>query len=190
MMCQLLYLSTRFLCTVQPVSSCVVYTGSCEEWVGWMEACRVGWRKALGYDMQRRRYWALGGDTGAWRLYVEEQEGCLWGWYEGTHETHESSRCQLQCIQLALHLWPLSLCAHPYLQSINATMISMASQHTNGHMHGWFNHAHTLPAPLAFTLTRSGGSVTICLQCTALCVTCVSGKQRSTFAVTVRSLHP
>ncbi|DBB03841.1 TPA: hypothetical protein ACH3X1_012936 [Trebouxia sp. C0004] len=57
--------------------------GSCEEWVGWMEACRVGWRKALGYDMQRRRYWALGGGTGAWRVYVEEQEGCLWGWYEG-----------------------------------------------------------------------------------------------------------
>jgi hypothetical protein len=53
-----------------------------------MEACRVGWRKALGYDMQRRRYWALGGGTGAWRVYVEEQEGCLWGWYEGTHETH------------------------------------------------------------------------------------------------------
>ena len=49
-----------------------------------MEACRVGWRKALGYDMQRRRYWALGGGTGAWRVYVEEQEGSLWGWYEGT----------------------------------------------------------------------------------------------------------
>lgn len=44
----------------------------------------MGWRKPLGYDMQRRRYWALGGGTGAWRVYVEEQEGSLWGWYEGT----------------------------------------------------------------------------------------------------------
>ena len=48
-----------------------------------MEACRVGWRKPLGHDMQRRRYWALGGSTGCWRVYVEEQEGALWGWYEG-----------------------------------------------------------------------------------------------------------
>ena len=48
-----------------------------------MEACRVGWRKPLGYDMQRRRYWALGAKTGCWRVYVEEQEGALWGWYEG-----------------------------------------------------------------------------------------------------------
>ena len=48
-----------------------------------MEACRVGWRKPLGQDMQRRRYWALGGGTGCWRVYVEEQEGALWGWYQG-----------------------------------------------------------------------------------------------------------
>ena len=73
------------LCHITPACQiCEVCTGSCEEWVGWMEACRVGWRKALGYDMQRRRYWALGGGTGAWRVYVEEQEGSLWGWYEGT----------------------------------------------------------------------------------------------------------
>ncbi len=94
--------------------ACVVYTGSCEEWVGWMEACRVGWRKALGYDMQRRRYWALGGGTGAWRVYVEEQEGCLWGWYEGTHETHTSSRRQLQ-----LHTASLALVAFHFVCSPN-----------------------------------------------------------------------
>lgn len=48
-----------------------------------MEACRVGWRKPLGHDMLRRRYWALGAGTACWRVYVEEQEGALWGWYEG-----------------------------------------------------------------------------------------------------------
>lgn len=59
--------------------------GSVEEWVGWMGACRVGCRKALGYDAKRRRYWAFGAGLGAWRVYVEEQEGALWGWYEGMH---------------------------------------------------------------------------------------------------------
>ena len=58
-----------------------------------MEACRVGWRKALGYDMQRRRYWALGGNTGAWRVYVEEQEGSLWGWYEGMSTPAQPYSC-------------------------------------------------------------------------------------------------
>ena len=101
-----------------------------------MEACRVGWRKALGYDMQRRRYWALGGGSGAWRVYVEEQEGGLWGWYEGTHDTHESSQCQLLLHTASLALWRFNLCAHPFLQSINAPKISMASQHTNGQMQG------------------------------------------------------
>lgn len=43
----------------------------------------MGWRKPLGHDMQRRRYWALGAATGCWRVYVEEQEGALWGWYQG-----------------------------------------------------------------------------------------------------------
>ena len=56
-----------------------------------MEACRVGWRKPLGYDMQRRRYWALGSNTGSWRVYVEEQEGNLWGWYEGGSPCHFST---------------------------------------------------------------------------------------------------
>ena len=59
--------------------------GSVEEWVGWMGACRVGCRKALGYDAKRRRYWAFGAGLGAWKIYVEEQEGALWGWYEGMH---------------------------------------------------------------------------------------------------------
>lgn len=51
--------------------------------MGWMGACRVGWRKPLGYDAKHRRYWAFGAGLAAWRVYVEEQEGALWGWYEG-----------------------------------------------------------------------------------------------------------
>lgn len=67
-----------------------------------MEACRVGWRKPLGHDMQRRRYWALGGHTAAWRVYVEEQEGALWGWYEG-------AKCNPLALLHLPHLPPLFL---------------------------------------------------------------------------------
>ena len=55
-----------------------------------MGACRVGCRKALGYDAKRRRYWAFGAGLGAWRVFVEEQEGALWGWYEGVHSTDKA----------------------------------------------------------------------------------------------------
>jgi hypothetical protein len=50
------------------------------------------------------------------------------------------------CIQLALLLWPLFLCAHPFIWSINAPVIGMASQQTNGQMNGWFSHAYTYSA--------------------------------------------
>jgi len=43
----------------------------------------VGVRRPLGADALRRRYWALGGRAGAFRVYVEEDEGRAWGWYEG-----------------------------------------------------------------------------------------------------------
>lgn len=57
--------------------------GSAEEWERWMEASRVGVRRPLGTDSHKRRYWALGGRASAWRLYVEEHDSGLWGWYEG-----------------------------------------------------------------------------------------------------------
>jgi len=57
--------------------------GSAEEWERWMEASRVGVRRPLGTDSHKRRYWALGGRASAWRLYVEEHDSSLWGWYEG-----------------------------------------------------------------------------------------------------------
>ena len=40
-------------------------------------------RKPLGLDFGKRRYWALGGRSACWRVYVEEAEGGSWGWYEG-----------------------------------------------------------------------------------------------------------
>lgn len=60
--------------------------GSAEEWERWMEASRVGVRRPLGADFQKRRYWALGGRASAWRVYVEDStspDSSLWGWYEG-----------------------------------------------------------------------------------------------------------
>lgn len=55
-----------------------------------MAACRVGFRKSLGFDMHRRRYWALGATTGAWRVFVETDEGCTWGYYDGVRTAYAS----------------------------------------------------------------------------------------------------
>ena len=57
--------------------------GTVAEWQRWVDSVRAGLRKPLGYDLARRRYWALGGGASAWRVYVEEQAGTLWGWYDG-----------------------------------------------------------------------------------------------------------
>ena len=55
-----------------------------------MRLCRVGLRKSLGWDALRRRYWALGGAAGAWRVYVEEDDGKRWGWYDGEGRTRQT----------------------------------------------------------------------------------------------------
>ncbi|KIY93072.1 hypothetical protein MNEG_14891 [Monoraphidium neglectum] len=53
-------------------------------WVEWCDAQRLGVRRPLGVDISGRRYWALGGAAGAWRVYVEGGPGGGdWGWYEG-----------------------------------------------------------------------------------------------------------
>ncbi|KAK9803241.1 hypothetical protein WJX73_008882 [Symbiochloris irregularis] len=58
-------------------------SGTPAEWERWAEGVRSGVRKPLGSDLQGRRYWALGGGTSAWRVYVEEDGGEQWGWYDG-----------------------------------------------------------------------------------------------------------
>ncbi len=53
-------------------------------WLEWTESLRLGLRRPLGVDLQGRRYWALGGGAGAWRVYVEAgPAGGDWGFYEG-----------------------------------------------------------------------------------------------------------
>lgn len=70
--------------------------GAAAEWERWMGACRVGMRRPLGTDAGRRRYWALGGRAGAFRVYVEWDEGRCWGWYEGAWASLLSA---ILCIQ-------------------------------------------------------------------------------------------
>lgn len=52
----------------------------CSLWAAWLEAQRLGQRRALGGDLRGRRYWALGGRGGAWCVFVEWDEGRQWGW--------------------------------------------------------------------------------------------------------------
>jgi hypothetical protein len=53
-------------------------------WIEWVEGQRLGLRRPLGVDIAGRRYWALGGGAGCWRIYVEGGgDGRDWGYYEG-----------------------------------------------------------------------------------------------------------
>lgn len=60
------------------------------EWVRWRDGAGLGFRRSLGWDNSHRRYWALGNAGAAWRIYVEQNEGRSWGYYEG-----EPSLCSL-----------------------------------------------------------------------------------------------
>ena len=69
-----------------------------DDWVAWRAARRLGLRRSLGTDARGRRYWALGGGVGAFRLFVEwpcahetdeaaneeDRRPREWGWYEGS----------------------------------------------------------------------------------------------------------
>ncbi|WIA30512.1 hypothetical protein OEZ86_000596 [Tetradesmus obliquus] len=62
-----------------------------EEWMEWLaqqEQHSMGLRVPLGNDCRQRRYWLLGGVAGAWRLFCEEADGELWGYYEGEQLLH------------------------------------------------------------------------------------------------------
>ena len=66
--------------------------------MAWRAARRLGLRRSLGTDARGRRYWALGGGVGAFRLFVEwpcahetdeaaneeDRRPREWGWYEGS----------------------------------------------------------------------------------------------------------
>ncbi|GMH41171.1 hypothetical protein BSKO_09081 [Bryopsis sp. KO-2023] len=72
-----------------------------DKWMEWLQSCRLGFMKILGEDIRGRRYWAIGGRAGAWRIFVESFPECYagnepddenphggprseWGWYEGS----------------------------------------------------------------------------------------------------------
>ena len=54
-----------------------------ELWKRWLTAQNLGIRRPLGVDFLGRRYWALGRQAGAFRIYCEDPQGDTWGWYEG-----------------------------------------------------------------------------------------------------------
>ena len=58
------------------------------EWAAWLQRRRVGLRRPLGIDLRGRRYWCCGRQAGAFRVYVEENDGQSWGWYEGKWIPH------------------------------------------------------------------------------------------------------
>ncbi|KAL4423903.1 hypothetical protein ABPG75_001204 [Micractinium tetrahymenae] len=57
------------------------------DWAAWLQQRRLGLRRPLGLDLRGRRYWCFGRQAGAFRVYVEDNEGQSWGWYEGDQLT-------------------------------------------------------------------------------------------------------
>lgn len=56
---------------------------SAADWAAWLQQRRLGLRRPLGLDLRGRRYWCFGRQAGAFRVYVEDNDGQSWGWYEG-----------------------------------------------------------------------------------------------------------
>jgi hypothetical protein len=96
-----------------------------ELWQKWHAAQNLGIRRPLGIDYRGRRYWALGRQSAAFRIFCEEpsENGQLestqgqWGWYEGQsiHDlvawlSSASIRCESALIT-ALRGAPLPLSA-------------------------------------------------------------------------------
>lgn len=60
-----------------------------KDWARWIDLLGLGTKTCIGEDFGGRRYWALGKESGAFRIFCQEirsengiEKDC-WGWYEG-----------------------------------------------------------------------------------------------------------
>jgi hypothetical protein len=60
---------------------------SLPKWMAWVNLLGLGTLAHVGDDANGRRYWALGKESGAFRIYCQviENDVDSWGWYEGSH---------------------------------------------------------------------------------------------------------
>ena len=69
-------------------------SGTLKEWMAWVEILRVGMKRYVGEDFNGRRYWALGNESGAFRIFCQDLDAFSidssdvsitdsWGYYEG-----------------------------------------------------------------------------------------------------------
>lgn len=70
------------------------YSGTLREWMAWVDILRVGMKRYVGEDFNGRRYWALGNESGAFRIFCQDLSAFSmessdlsvtdsWGYYEG-----------------------------------------------------------------------------------------------------------
>ena len=66
---------------------------SLKGWMRWVDFLGLGAKACIGEDLSGRRYWALGKEAGAFRIFCQEikvengVEFDTWGWYEGSQLT-------------------------------------------------------------------------------------------------------
>ncbi|KAF6259564.1 hypothetical protein COO60DRAFT_1700751 [Scenedesmus sp. NREL 46B-D3] len=103
-----------------------------EDWMEWLaqqEQHSVGLRVPVGSDCRERRYWLLGGVAGAWRLYCEEKEGQLWGYYEGEQLLRLAHWIACAAIEAELPLLH-TLCTMPWPYRPGLTLLGVSAAAT------------------------------------------------------------
>ena len=142
------------------------------KWLAWLELLGLGMLAPIGDDASGRRYWAIGQDAGAFRVFcqvVDDDENNVenWGWYEGERLDRLIDWFKLSDIRSERRL-VAALRAAPRSTAGNSTKLIESSRHdgyrniTSPLLRGEFNHCNTKPASLTMD-QRSSRAVEVML---------------------------
>lgn len=149
------------------------YNGSkaLKDWMTWLDVLGFGPKTCIGQDFGGRRYWALGNESGAFRIFCQElticengRESDSWGWYEGSRLDELVEWLQLADIRserpliaaLSTAPSPISSCQKTFSSTIRSWKISeLENQRADGYrnisqplLRGEWNHCNGKPIPL------------------------------------------
>jgi len=147
-------------------------SGPMSRWLAWLEVLGLGTLAPVGDDANGRRYWAIGQDAGAFRVYCQvidndEKNMDTWGWYEGDRLDQLVNWLKLSDIRSERQL-VAALSSAPRSTAGKSTKLIESSRHdgyrsiTSPLLRGEFNHCNTKPASLTMD-QRSSRAVEVML---------------------------
>ena len=142
------------------------------KWVSWLGLLGLGTLAPIGDDADGRRYWALGEDAGAFRVFCQEikddeKNEDSWGWYEGERLDQLVTWLKTSDIRSERPL-VAALSTAPRSTAGDSTKLIESSRHdgyrsiTSPLLRGEFNHCNTKPASLTMD-QRSSRAVEVML---------------------------